>query len=195
MALVLLIGLVSTATAGDQHRNENKAETKELTWKANFSGSIINTQSDTNKDGVTGAMNSGGFNSTFGSGTAQSVAEPVLSGSGTCPNGHAGLIATVLPGTGHSIYRFDSTGDLLFNEFSSTLCVDLDTSIQFYSWEDTITGGTGRFAGATGSNSGSGTAKVLYDDGAGNFFAEFTSSLKGTIIVPANGGQGHDTED
>ena len=51
IAVLLLTGLVSTATAGDQHRNENKAETKALPWRAELSGSFINTQSDTNHDG------------------------------------------------------------------------------------------------------------------------------------------------
>ena len=94
IAVLLLTGLVSTATAGDQHRNENKAETKALPWRAELSGSFINTQSDTNKDGNKGGTTDGGFKSTLGSGTFQGVDEFAPSGTGTCPNGNPGFIAT-----------------------------------------------------------------------------------------------------
>lgn len=183
LTLLLLTGIVSVATAKDQHGTGNQAETKELSWKASSSGSTTNTQSDTNHDSNKGSLLNGGFTSTFGPGTVQSVGEFAPSGPGTCPNGNPGFIVTLLPGTGHSVSRFDRTGDLLFTEYSATLCVDSVTSIQFYSWEDTITGGTGRFTGATGSNSGSGEARLLFSDAEGNFLAEFTSSLEGTINV------------
>jgi hypothetical protein len=192
MAVLLLTGIVSTATAGDQHRNENKAETKELPWRAELSGNFINTQSDTKHDGDKGSLQNGGIKSTLGSGTLQGVGEVALSGSGKCPNGHDGLIATLLPGTGHSFYRFDNTGDLLFVEFSETVCIDLTTGIQFVSGTENFTGGTGQFVGATGTDTWSGTATILYDDGAGNFFGEFTVTVAGAIIVPANVGHGKD---
>jgi hypothetical protein len=189
----VIVGLVFS---GLTLLTSSKAEARKIPWKASFSGGIVNTQSDTNNDGQKGGMISGGFKGALGSGTVQGVTEFVLSGSGTCPNGNAGSLATMLPGTGHSVYRFDSTGDLLFLELSSaTLCFDPITSIQFYSWVDNITGGTGRFVGATGSNTGSGTTTVLFGDAEGNFFAEFSSSLEGTIITPSNGGHGHDKED
>jgi len=84
---------------------------------------------------------------------------------------------------------------LLFTEFSATTCFDPLTTIQFYSGSETYTGGTGQFTGAMGATTSSGTAKTLFDDGEGNFFGEFSITLEGTIIVPANGGHGHDTED
>ena len=102
IAVLLLTGLVSTATAGDQHRNENKAETKALPWRAELSGSFINTQSDTNKDGNKGGTNDGGFKSTLGSGTFKGVDEFAPSGTGTCPNGNPGFMATLLPGASHT---------------------------------------------------------------------------------------------
>ena len=125
-----------------------------------------------------------GFKGTLGSGTARVTSEFAFSGSGTCPNGNAGLNFTLLPGTGHGIYRFDSTGDLLFTEGSSgTLCFDPLTTIQFFSGAENITGGTGRFAGATGSNTFNGTATTLFADGAGNFFGELSGTIEGTIIL------------
>jgi hypothetical protein len=170
----MLTGVVGAANAKDQR----------VHWKASFSGGWATTQSDTNNDGNTGSLTSGGFKGTLGSGTVQGVTEFAFSGPGTCPNGNAGLNFTLLPGTGHSIYRFDSTGDLLFAEISSsTVCFDPITTVQFYSWVDNITGGTGRFAGATGSLTGSGTSRGLFDDGAGNGFGALSSTFEGTIIL------------
>jgi hypothetical protein len=94
----------------------SKAEAGQLPLKGSFSGSFVNTQSDTNGDGQKGGLSSGGFKGTLGSGTFQAVNEFVFSGPGTCPNGNEGFIVTLLPGTGHGIYRFNSTGDLLFTE-------------------------------------------------------------------------------
>ena len=76
-------------------------------------------------------------------------------------------------------------------EFSETVCVDLTTGIQFVSGTDNYTGGTGQFAGATGTSTWSGTVTVLYDDGAGNFFGEFSITLEGTINA-LNAGNGKD---
>ena len=161
-----------------------KAEAGKLPLKASFSGSFVNTQSDTNGDGQKGGLNTGGFKGTLGSGTFQSVVELVFSGPGTCPNGNPGFNFTSLPGTGHSVGRHDSTGDLTFTEVTETLCFDPATLIQFFSGTETITGGTGRFAGATGSDTFSGTAKTLFEDAAGNFFGEFSGTLEGTLITP-----------
>jgi len=174
LTLLMLTSSVGAATAKD----------RQVLWKAEFSGSVVNTQSDTNEDGQKGGMNSAGMKGTLGSGTLQSMEELVFSGSGTCPNGNAGLNFTLLPGTGHGIYRFDSTGDLLFTEGSSgTFCFDPLTAIQFFSGAENITGGTGRFAGATGSNTFNGTATTLFDDGTGNFFGELSGTVEGTIIL------------
>jgi len=149
----MLTGGVGAANAKDQQGTNNKAETRELPWKTSFSGSVVNTQSDTNGDGNKGGVSSTGIKGSLGSGTARVTSEFAFSGPGTCPNGNAGLNFTLLPGTGHGIYRFNSTGDLLFIEASSaTLCFDPTTLIQFFSGAENITGGTGRFTGATGSN-------------------------------------------
>ena len=152
LTLLMLTGVVGAANAKDQQETSSKAETRELHWKTSFSGSVVNTQSDTNGDGNKGGVSSTGFKGTLGAGTARVTSEFVFSGPGTCPNGNEGFIVTLLPGTGHGIFRFNSTGDLLFTKTSSaTLCFDPITTIQFFSGVDDITGGTGRFAGAAGS--------------------------------------------
>ncbi|MEK6322513.1 MAG: hypothetical protein AABN33_12615 [Acidobacteriota bacterium] len=161
-----------------------KADSGKIPLKWSFSGSFVNTQSDTNVDGQKGFLTSGGFKGTLDPGTFQTVGEFVFSGPGTCPNGNPGFNSTLLPGTGHGVRRVNSTGDLIFTEISETICFDPATLIRFFSGTENITGGTGRFAGATGSITFSGTAKTLFEDAAGNFFGEFSGTLEGTIITP-----------
>src|SRR3989442_1001587 len=90
-----------------------KADAGKIPLKGSFSGSFVNTQSDTNGDGDKGSLFSGGGKGTLGSSTGQAVAELVFSAPGTCSNGNPGFNFTLLPGTGHSVTRLDSTGDLL----------------------------------------------------------------------------------
>src|SRR5712692_2213298 len=126
LAVGLVLGLGLVVASG-------KAEAGKLPVKGSFSGTFVNTQSDTNGDGQKGGYNSGGAKLTLGSETFQSVDEFVFSGPGTCPNGNAGSIFTLLPGTGHGVGRFNSTGDLLFTEVpSETICFDPSTGIQFF---------------------------------------------------------------
>jgi len=120
-------------------------------FKGSLSATSITTEMDINQDGVKNGLFLGGAKSTLGPSTVQGPAgEFVLSRSVTCPSGYVGLTET--PGTGGLVFRFDSTGDLLFEkDTSSTLCFDPVTGLFFGSGAGDITGGTGRFAGATGS--------------------------------------------
>ena len=117
----------------------------------------------------------------------RSTAQGVGSGrrrSATCPNGNEGINLTLLPGTGHSVGRYDATGDLVFSELTSeTVCYDPTTGMQFKSGTAKITGGTGRFAGATGESEFNGTQRPLYVDSDGNGFAAQEEVSTGTITV------------
>jgi hypothetical protein len=131
-----------------------------------------------------------GTKGTLGSGTVQGVNEYVFTGPATCPNGNAGFGFTLLhsldpAAPAQFVQRIDSTGDLIFSEQTSgTICFDPATLIQFFSSTFAITGGTGRFEGATGTSESSGTAKTLFEDAAGNFFGEESGTTTGTIITP-----------
>ena len=60
-------------------------------------------------------------------------------------------VRVLLGRSGHGFTRFDRTGDMLFSEVvAETACYDLTTGVLTKSGTDKITGGTGRFAGATG---------------------------------------------
>jgi hypothetical protein len=168
----------------------SKAEAGKLTLKGSFSGTFVNMQTDTNADGVKANLNSVGAKGTLGPSTIQGVNEYVSSGPATCPNGNAGDGSTLLRSSNPAapanfVQRFESTGDLLFyEETSGTSCFDPDTSIEFFSTTTKITGGTGRFEGATGTGEVSGTANDLFDDAAGNFFGAQSGTFTATITIP-----------
>ena len=167
-----------------------KAEAGKIPLKGSFSGTFVATQTDTNGDGQKAAFASVGTKGTLGSGTIQGVNEFVFSGPATCPNGNAGfeftLLRPLLPAApAQFVQRIDSTGDLIFSEqTSNTLCFDPVTLIQFASGTSNITGGTGRFEGATGTVEFEATAKTLFEDAAGNFFGEQSGTYTGTINTP-----------
>ena len=117
----------------------SNAEGKEMKLKGTFSGSFVNTASDTNGDGVKASLGIVGTKGTGGPGTAQSLIEYVFS---------------------------------------------VPTTIQFFSGTEIITGGTGKFAGATGSITFTGTATALSEDAAGNLFGPQSGEFTGTIITP-----------
>ena len=122
--------------------------------------------------------------SRFGRSTAQGVGEAVLAGPATCSNGNPGINLALLPGTGHTVARYEKTGDMVFSELTSeTVCYDPSTGMQFKSGTAKITGGTGRFAGASGETEFQGTQRPLYVDPEGNGFAAQEETSTGTIIL------------
>jgi hypothetical protein len=161
-----------------------EAASKEIRFKVKYSGSSISTHADTNGDGIRAGMGNVTGRSNLGLYTSQGVGEAVLAGAGTCPNGNAGINLALIPGTGHAVAWFERTRDLVFSEIvSETVCYDPKTGMQFKSGIGKITGGTGRFAGATGQTQFEGTQWPLYVDTSGNGFAAQTGTSTGTIIL------------
>jgi hypothetical protein len=73
---------------------------------------------------------------------------------------------------------------MVFSELTEeTVCFDPSTGMQFKSGTAKITGGTGRFAGATGQSTFRGTQWVLYVDADGNGFAAQEETSTGTITL------------
>ena len=153
-------------------------------FRVKCSGSAMSTHGDTNHDGLNAGLGTVACISNLGRSTAQGVGEAVVAGPATCPNGNSGINLTLLPGTGHTIARYEKTGDMVFSELTSeTVCYDPSTGIQFKSGTAKITGGTGRFAGATGQTQFQGTQRPLYIDSDGNGFAAQEDTTSGTIIL------------
>jgi hypothetical protein len=174
ISLLVTLGLATTSAQAEE----------QLPFKATFGGTIVKTQFDTNGDGASANLNILEGNSNLGQFSLQVLDESVLAGPETCPNGHPGFSVTLV--TGSSVFRFRRTGDLLFvRPMSQTTCFDPSTGVSFF--RDAIgevTGGTGRFANATGTLVGEGMSQVLLTDPAGNFFAEQHGTIEGTIILP-----------
>lgn len=89
---------------------------------------------------------------------------------------------------GSEVRRDTVSGDLTFFSFStdSSLCADLSSGPPFNftsSAKATITGGTGKNAGATGTETATGSGQVLTSDPAGHGLSWEESSLTDTITT------------
>jgi hypothetical protein len=138
---------------------------------------------DLNGDGVKNGLIAGGAKSTLGQSLVQGpTGEFVPSAAVPCPNGYTGFTQT--PGTGGTVFRFHSTGDLLIERDTAfTQCFDLSTGRHFGGGTGVIAGGTGRFAGATGSfeyTNCTGETLFFEQSGERGFFA-FTCEFRGMI--------------
>ena len=161
-----------------------EATSREIRFKTKCSGTATSIHWDTNRDGLRAGMGTVACISNLGRSTAQGVGEAVVAGPATCPNGNPGINLTLFPGTGHAVGRYERTGDMIFSELTSeTVCFDPSTGMQFKSGTTRITGGTGRFAGATGETRFEGTQRPLYVDADRNGFAAPEETSTGTIIL------------
>ena len=160
------------------------ARSKSYRFSVKYSGSATSTHVDSNGDGIRAGFGNVTGKSNLGLYTSQGVGEAVVAGPSTCPNGNPGVTLTLIPGTGHSVSWFEKARDLVFSEVvSETVCYDPITRTQFKSGTAKITGGTGRFAGASGETRFEGMQWPLYVDPAGNGFAAQTGTSTGTIVL------------
>jgi hypothetical protein len=171
-ALAIIFGAATEATSREFH------------FKVKCSGTSMSTHWDTNHDGFKAGLGTVTCLSNLGRSTSQGVGEAVVAGAATCPNGHPGINLTLQPGTGHTVARYEKTGDMVFSELTEeTVCYDPSTNTQFKSGTARITGGTGRFAGATGQSEFHGTQWPQYVDSDGNGFAAQEEISTGTIVL------------
>ena len=86
------------------------------------------------------------------------------------------------------VNRDSSSGELLFLTLAnSTLCIDLSSGSPFnftLTNNETITGGTGKYAGATGTRTYAGNGQALTSDAAGNGLGWFALTFTETITTP-----------
>jgi hypothetical protein len=88
---------------------------------------------------------------------------------------------------GATVRRDTSSGDLLFVTASAlTLCIDLSNGPPFNftaSYNAAITGGTGKNAGASGTEEGTSDGQLLTSDSAGHGFGWTETSFTDTITT------------
>jgi hypothetical protein len=169
----------------------NRVEAEEMTLKGTFAGTSLGTQMDLfplgNPDGVAAGWSTAEITGNLGKRTNQSVVERVPTGpTQACPGG--GFIIDAQNGIGFGTATGTwPSGDQLYSQtVTSTLC--FDTAGRFTSTDTSrIVGGTGKFAGASGTVEQTGTGFIQYFDanadpaqGFGSFSGEFT----GTLILP-----------
>jgi hypothetical protein len=130
--------------------------------------------------------------------TNQSITETIpVSGTGcsVAPSSIMGCsIGSVTDGClyknigGNVVNRQVTTGDLLLAKLTSgKLCINFDTALPWsFTGNDQFSfiGGTGRFAGATGSGTVSFKGQILQNDRQGHGMSWDTGSVTGTITVP-----------
>jgi hypothetical protein len=163
------------------------ATSREIRVRTRCSGTSMSLHWDTNRDGLRAGTGMVTCISKLGRATVHGVGEAVYAGPATCPNGNPGVGLTLLPGTGHSVARYEKTGELIFSELvSETVCFDPSTGVQFKSGTARITGGTGRFAGVKGETQFEGTQWPLYVDADGNGFAAQEETSTGTVSLPGD---------
>ena len=197
IALFLLTGVVGVANA----------KTQQVHCKG--SGTLadgVETHIDVNGDGASATLDQGLENCNIGRFFFQEELEWILQRTLTnCPAGtsaeyHISAEPGFHPapnGQGTSVGTDEKTGDQLFNQVTSaTLCFNIST-IPFTftaSGQTNILGGTGKYAGATGTGSfqtvGSELA-VGVKDGVFGGFGQFTATSDGTLTLP-HGGNGQD---
>ena len=176
--------VVSIATGFVLAGAVSSVDAKTLPYKGSASGTFVNTEIDSNMDGQKASLIRLEAKSSQGRVILEGVSELIFSGAGVCPNGNDGFLFTSLAGTASFVNTFPQTGDQLWGEFTSTVCFDPVTSIQFFSSPFEITGGTGKYEGATGDGTAEGTARNVFEDADGNFFGQLTETFEATIILP-----------
>ena len=188
LTLFMLTGVVGTANAKTQHVN--------CTFAASFADGV-ETNIDTNSDGRSATLAQGINNCSFGRFLIQVETELVaVTPNTTCQQG---LLEEHLV-QNHSVWTEETSADQLFWETTSfTICVDLSSSdLPFsYTGQATVTGGTGKFAGTTGTVNLQGTGKYLafgFKNTVFGGFGQLTETESGTLNLP-KGGHGKDKED
>lgn len=165
-----------------------------------FSGSAITGNFDFDHPDESTPAFSGTFagkDSSFGKFTGQSVTEVTPDGQPcTPPSGAAGTgteFSFLYGGGGNVVIREDE-GDLHFDKVTSfTQCVDFSSypTPPFpysFTFTDTTIGGTGKFQGATGTLTATGTGQILSADAGGplggRYFGWDQATYTMTLTIP-----------
>lgn len=164
----------------------NRAEAQELRIKGEFAGTGLTTRIDLNNDGRLAHGGTWVEKSNLGESSAQYVIEDVVVNppTGACP---AGQLETALM-AGSTVNTFLKTRDQLFVELTSRIfCVDLVTGAFSGHTIAVITGGAGKFAGATGSLDYRFTGSTLladFDPASNQVFGPYNGTVEGILILP-----------
>ena len=148
-----------------------------------FSGSMVPTAIDVQPDTITDEELLAG-NGTLGPFTFRKLRTDETSPQafGSCGNGFGPSIRVV---AGGGVFRFEDGSLLTVTVTEGVLCVDLEHLVGHLTETYQITGGTGRFKGASGALQSAGRLKpVLFSASNAAVLLTNTGELKGTVRVP-----------
>jgi hypothetical protein len=184
LGVIIVAGLLLLAV-----RRDAQAKTVDVTWTD--SGTTSSTAFSFDGANLAGQAIAAGEQKPGGRFTLEGISQDAPDGesctlTGGTPN--AGIETAVVDG--NAVMRFKPSGDLLYlHETSATTCIDLSGTPPFRlagSASFVITGGTGKYAGATGTETGnlSGVILSLPSEPGFGVFAAFNGTVKGTLTTP-----------
>jgi hypothetical protein len=185
-ALVMsgFIAILTTSTQAvraAQHGEGFDARQRQV--KMAFSGSMVPTAIDVQPDTITDEEVLAG-NGTLGPFTFRKLRTDETSPQffGTCGSGFGPSIRVV---AGGGVFRFEDGSLLTVTVTEGVLCVDFDHLVGHLTETYQITGGTGRFKGASGAVQSTGRLKpVLFSTSNAAVLLTNTGELNGTVRVP-----------
>jgi hypothetical protein len=193
-----IIGLIVLLSAGFQLLQARHAQARTVDFESTVSGTTTSALLAFDKsEGTAGQFLGSGVMQPGGRITDQGVSQITPDGNScTLPGGvpNAGTEFKLVGDA--AVFRFDPSGDLLYTQATSeTQCADLSSGTPPFpvvgSGSGVFIGGTGKYAGATGSFTVSFTATVLVlpggVTGTGPGFGSFAAaqvSFTGTLTTP-----------
>jgi len=185
LAVITAVGLFLIAWQQDAHA-------KTVNFESTFSGSGVSAFFSFDGVNLAGQSIAGGEQKPGGRFTLEAIGQDAPDGK-TCtvPGGtpNAGTEFTLVGEA--TVLRFEPTGDLLYNhDTSRTTCIDFSSGTPPFpfvgSASGVIIGGTGKYAGASGSHTvrSSGVILSLPSEPGFGSFAAFSGTTTGTLTTP-----------
>ncbi|MGE0823112.1 MAG: hypothetical protein AB7G75_09015 [Candidatus Binatia bacterium] len=169
----------------------HRVEAKDIPLKGTSAGTFLSTRMDLfplgNPDGVAAGWSTAEVTGNLGKRTVQAVSEAVPTGSTqACPGGVLIIDAQNRIGFGTSTVTWPNGDQLYIQIVTSTQCFDIAGG--FTNTETVrVVGGTGKFAGASGTGEQTGTGFIQYFDANAKppqGFGSFSGVFQGTLILP-----------
>jgi len=180
-------GVIAVLTTSTQAvlaaEHDERFDSRQEQVKMAFSGSFVPTAIDVQADTITDEELLAG-NGTLGPFTFRKLRTDETSPQffGSCGSGFGPSIRVV---AGGGVFRFEDGSLLTVTVTEGVLCVDLDHQVGHLTETYQITGGTGRFKGASGALQSTGRLKpVLFSASNAPVLLTNTGELKGTVRVP-----------
>ena len=179
---LVMSGMIAVVTTSAVRAAERGEGARQGQVKMTFSGSFVPTAIDVQPDTITDEELLAG-KGTLGPFTFRKLRTDELAPQsfGSCGSG-SGPSYRVVAGAG--VFRFEDGSLLTVTVTEGVLCVDLDHGVGHLTETYQITGGTGRFTGASGAFQAEGTlAAVMFSASNQPVLLTNTGELQGTVRV------------